>query len=264
MGDGCPRKQGVVSTLCHSTLHPMTVAKFLQTLNPADQAAVMAQMRPWTAPAEEVLYAAGHSVPGLWMLDAGLVRYEFVDAQGRQLVPAFSAAGACFGELEILEERKAMLSAVTAMPCEGWVMSASAALEVMETVPAFSKLMLLKLARNVRVSQMLYQMALVLGQHERLALALLNLAQPATGPDGRTSLVVPVTQESLCQITGSSRQLISKYLRQWTDLGWVVPRYRSLEILDPQGLKSIFPSSVDPELFVLIYRTVQPHLKLRS
>jgi len=233
----------------------MNVAKFLHALRPADQAAVMAQMRPWVAPAEELLYAVGHPVPGLWMLDAGLVRYELVDAQGRQLVPAFSSAGACFGELEILEGRTATLSAVTAMPCEGWVMSASAALEIMETVPAFSKLMLLKLARNVRVSQMLYQMALVMGQHERVALALLNLAQPAQGAEGQGTLVVPLTQEALCQVTGSSRQAISKYLRQWADAGWVAPRYRSLEILDAQGLKSIFPPTVDPELFVLLYRT---------
>jgi CRP/FNR family transcriptional regulator, cyclic AMP receptor protein len=235
----------------------MTPAQFLHPLPPADQSVVMARMRPWVAPADVVLYKVGQHVPGLWMLDAGLVRYEFVDDQGRQLVPAFSAPGACFGELEILEARVASVSAVTAMPCKGWVMSASDALEIMDTLPAFSKLMLLKLARNVRLSQMLYQMALVLGQHERLALALLNLARPTAGPDGQESLVVAVTQETLCQVTGSSRQLVSKYLRQWTDQGWVAPRYRSLEILDASGLKSIFPPTVDPELFVLLHRTAR-------
>jgi len=211
--------------------------------------------RRWPAHAEEVLYQAGHPVPGVWLLDVGLVRYEVVGQDGRQVVPAFSSAGACFGELEILEQRMSAVTAITSMPCQGWVMSASSTLEAIETVPGFSKLMLLKLARNVRVCQMLYQMALVLGQHERLALALLNLAQPAPAQDGQTTLVASVTQETLCQVTGSSRQLVSKYLRQWSDLGWVVPRYRSLEIVNPDGLKSIFPASVDPELFLLLYRT---------
>ncbi len=214
----------------------------------------MAMAQPWKAEAEEVLYRPGHAVPGIWLLDAGLVRYEVVTPDGRQVIPAFSSAGACFGELEILEQRVSEVAAVTAMPCEGWVMSASSMLEAIDTVPGFSRLMLLKLARNVRVSQMLYRMALVLGQHERLVLALLNLAQQVAESDGRVRLVVPLTQETLCQVTGSSRQMVSKYLRQWGELGWIAPRYRSLEILDPKGLKSIFPSSVDPELFVLLHR----------
>jgi hypothetical protein len=130
-------------------------------------------------------------------------------------------------------------------------------LDAIEAVPAFGKLMLLKLARNVRIFQMLYQAALVLGQHERLALALLNLAQQVPGDMGRVIMVVPVTQEKLCQVTGSSRQLVSKYLQQWTKLGWIAPRYGSLEIIDPEGLKSIFPASVDLELFLLLARTTQ-------
>lgn len=226
-------------------------ALFLQALKPDDRAAVMALAQPWTSRAEEVLFQAGQAVPCLWMLDIGLVRYEFLDHDGRLVVPAFSSPGACFGELEILEERLATVSAITSAPCEGWVMSAASALEAMDTVPAFSRLMLLKLARNVRVSQMLYQMALILGQHERLALALLNLAQKVPG---QVNMVVPVTQETLCQVTGSSRQLVSKYLRQWTDLGWIAPGYGAVEILDMAGLKSIFPKSVNPEVFMMLAR----------
>jgi CRP-like cAMP-binding protein len=220
--------------------------KFLSPLGPADQALLTGMAHPWTADAEEVLYQAGHAVPGIWMLDVGMVRYEFVDHGGRQVVPAFSTAGACFGELEILEQRMSAVTAITATRCEGWVMPADSLIEAIETVPAFSKLMLLKLARNVRICQSLYQMALVLGPHERLALALLNLAQAVPGRTGHGILVAPVTQETLCQVTGSSRQMVSKYLRQWSDLGWVAPRYRSLEILNPQGLMSISPASIDP------------------
>lgn len=233
----------------------MPVARFLEPLSPVDQAAVMAMAHPWRSEAEAVLYKTGQSVPGIWLLDVGMVRYEILDHDGRQVVPFFSSAGSCFGELEILEQRVTSVTAITSMPCEGWVMSAAAMMEAIETVPAFSKLMMLKLARNLRVSQMMYQMALVMGQPERLALALLNLAQQETAGDGKALMVVSVTQETLCQVTGSSRQLVSKCLRQWADRGWVAPRYRSLEILDPQGLKSIFHPSINPELFVLLYRT---------
>ncbi len=230
-------------------------AKFLQPLGAAEQAAVMAVAQPWKAGAEEVLYRPGHPVPGIWLLDVGMVRYEVITAEGRQVIPAFSLPGACFGELEILEQRVSEVAAVTSMPCEGWVLSAASMLEAVESVPGFSKLMLLKLARNVRVSQSLYRMALVMGQHERLVLALLNLAQQVVGHDGQAKLVFPFTQETLCQVTGSSRQVVSKYLRQWGERGWIAPRYRSLEILDSKGLKSVFPQTVDPELFVLLHRT---------
>lgn len=243
---GCIRPQKRTMTLA--------CPKFLSVLSPADQALVTGMAHPWTADAEEVLYQAGHAVPGIWLLDVGMVRYEFIDHGGRQVVPAFSTAGACFGELEILEKRMSALTAITSTRCEGWVMSADSLIEALDTVPAFSRLMLLKLARNVRICQTLYQIALVLGQHERLALALLNLAQEVPGREGNAILVAPVTQDTLCQVTGSSRQVVSKYLRKWSDLGWVAPRYRSLEILSPQGLKSIFPASIDPEIFLLLYR----------
>lgn len=233
------------------------VATFLRPLSSSDQSAVMAMARPWTAPAESRLFTAGEPVPGLWLLDEGLVRYEVLDADGRQIVPAFSAAGTCFGEVEVLEGRPAIVTGVTALPCEGWVLSADSALEALDAVPAFGKLMLMKLARNVRLSQMLYHVALMLGQRERLALALLNLGHEETCADGHGVLVVPLTQETLCQVTGSSRQLVSKCLRQWADQGWVAPRYRSLAVLDPQGLKSIFPASVNPELFGLLYRVAR-------
>lgn len=233
------------------------VATFLRPLNPTDQAAVMSMAQPWQAPAEERLFTAGEPMPGLWLLDDGLVRYEVIDAHGRQIVPAFSAAGTCFGEVEVLEERPAIVTGVTTLPCEGWFMSPPSALEALEAVPAFGKLMLMKLARNVRLSQLLYHVALLLGPHERLALALLNLAQAETGSDGQACLVVPLTQETLCQVTGSSRQLVSKYLRLWTDQGWVLPRYRSLAIVNPEGLKSVFPTSVNPDLFGLLHRTAR-------
>lgn len=239
-------------------MHP-PVAIFIQHLSPTDQANLTARMKPWKAQAEEVLFKVGQHMPGLWMLDKGLVRYEVIAPDGQVVVPAFSSGGGCFGELEVLEQREANVTAITSTPCEGWVMSATAALDAIETVPAFSKLIFLKLARNVRLLLQLHQMSLMLGQHQRLALALLNLAQPAApGPDGQSPMVVSVTQETLCRVTGNSRQMVSKYLRQWTDLGWVVPRYRSLEILDMAGLKSIFPPGVDPEIFLLLNRHTRP------
>ncbi len=235
------------------------VAKFIQPLNTEDQARLMARMKPWKAAPEEVLFQVGQHMPGLWMLDSGLVRYEVIAPDGQVIVPAFSSGGGCFGELEVLEQREANVTAIASTACEGWVMSATAAMEAIETVPAFSKLIFLKLARNVRLLLQLHQMSLMLGQHQRLALALLNLAQPvAPSTDGRSALVVNATQETLCQVTGNSRQMVSKYLRQWADQGWLVPRYRSLEILDTAGLKSIFPSGVDPEIFLLLNRNTRP------
>ena len=126
-----------------------------------------------------------------------------------------------------------------------------------DSTPAFARLMLTTLARNSRFVLMLYQHVLTLAPRERLALTLLNLSQEETEADGRKTRVVPYTQDTLSEMVGSSRQFVSKHLSQWTELGWIAPRYGRLDIVDPESLKSTIDALVDPVMFALAEHLTQ-------
>ena len=230
---------------------PLPTARFLAPLSLAQQAQVMSYAQPWTTNADTILFRQGEPVPCLWMIDSGFVRFEIVAHEGRRTVSAFGIPGRCFGEVELLGHFAGQATAVTSTPCTGWTLPTASLNAAIVTVPAFARLMLTTLARSSRLILMLYQHVLTLAPRERLALTLLNLAQEETEAGGRKTRVVPFTQDTLSEMVGSSRQFVSKHLSQWTELGWIAPRYGRLEITDPESLKSIFDPLVDPVMFAL-------------
>jgi CRP-like cAMP-binding protein len=226
-------------------------ARFLAPLTLAEQAQVMSFTQAWAADTDTILFRQGEPVPCLWMIDSGFVRFEIVASEGRRTVSAFGIPGRCFGEVELLGHFVGQATAVTSTPCTGWTFSMAAMNAAIDSVPAFARLMLSTLARNTRLVLMLYQHVLTLAPRERLALTLLNLARDDTDADGRRTLVVPFTQDTLSEMVGSSRQFVSKHMSQWTELGWIAPRYGRLEITDPDALKATIDALVDPVMFAL-------------
>ncbi|ELK4796658.1 helix-turn-helix domain-containing protein [Pseudomonas aeruginosa] len=65
-------------------------------------------------------------------------------------------------------------------------------------------------------------------------------------------MVVPLTQDQLCQFGIVSRQFVSRHLSIWAEKGWVATRYRRIELLDPKGLTSIFDSDLHPMMLALM------------
>mgnify|MGYP003558809913 CR=1 FL=1 len=117
-------------------------------------------------------------------------------------------------------------------------------------LPGFVRLLVSSLARGSRLLQQLYRHAPLMPADKQLALVMLNLAQPAT--DGSERLLVPVTQDSLTEYTGTSRQFVSKHISLWVERSWIATHNRSLEILAPEQLRTLLDSSTDPLLLALM------------
>ena len=112
--------------------------------------------------------------------------------------------------------------------------------------------MLSTLARSSRLALLLYHHVLTLSPSERRALTLLNLAHADTGSGDSNPLIVALTQDTLSEMVGCSRQFVSKHLSQWTSIGWISTRYGRIEILNPNGLKSTIDAAIDAALFSLV------------
>ncbi len=228
----------------------LPVARFFASLPGASQAAMMALAEPWRAAPGECIFRHQGPVPALWLIDQGQVRFQFDTPAGRTIITGLADAGHCFGDVEITEGFAALSDALATTACLGWRLPRAAVLQAMEQVPGFARLLISGLARSLRLRHQMYLHTLLQPADQRLALALLNLAQPA--PDGSAKLVVPVTQDALTEFTGTSRQFVSKHISLWAERGWIATRYRSVEILAPECLRELLDASTDPILLAMM------------
>ncbi|MBF7729662.1 Crp/Fnr family transcriptional regulator [Pseudomonas sp. N040] len=226
------------------------VARFLASLPAPSQTALMALAEPWQAAAGDCLFRHQGPVAALWMIDQGQIRFQLDTPGGRTIVTGLASAGHCFGDIEISEGLAALADALAISACRGWRLPRAAVLQAMEQVPGFARLLVTGLARSLRLRHLLHLHTLLQPADQRLALALLNLAQPAV--DGSARLVVPVTQDALTEYTGTSRQFVSKHISLWAERGWIATRYRSVEILAPERLRELLDASTDPILLAMM------------
>ena len=228
---------------------PRTAARFISALPLASQTAVMALAEAWHAAPGDYLFRHQGPVQALWMIDQGQVRFQIDTTDGRTTVTGLAGAGHCFADIEITEDLPALSDAVAITACSGWRIPRKAVLQALDNIPGFARLLITSLARGSRLLQQIYRHTLLLPADQRLALVMLNLAQPCTDGSGR--LVVPLTQGALSEYTGTSRQFVSKHISQWVERGWIATHYRSLEILAPDSLRKMLDASTDPILLAM-------------
>jgi CRP-like cAMP-binding protein len=75
------------------------------------------------------------------------------------------------------------------------------------------------------------------GLEARLAHIVVRLAERNLRMDG--SLVVNMTQQSVSEMVGISRERANKIISAWADRGWVLVKSRTLVLLNPQALRNI-------------------------
>lgn len=230
----------------------MQTPVFLASLPHEELDAVMQQTEPWHLDKGAVVWRQHAAVPAIWMLDAGSVRFEADLACGRSIVSALASKGQCMGEVEVLGNCPALGTAIAVTDCWGWRLDAAPVHAFVARWPSFSRLMMSTLARGAYLSHLMYQHAMLLPPHQHLALAMLNLAHESTAPDGGPVLYIETTQEALAHMVASSRQFVSKHVRQWSDKGWIASRYGRLEIVNRVGLMSVLEQGLAPQLLTLL------------
>jgi CRP/FNR family transcriptional regulator, cyclic AMP receptor protein len=75
---------------------------------------------------------------------------------------------------------------------------------------------------------------------QRLARLLLDLADRYDhGSDGPRHLVMPLTQDELASMAGTSRATVTRALSNWRRRGFILTRQRDITILDPDALRRV-------------------------
>jgi CRP/FNR family transcriptional regulator, cyclic AMP receptor protein len=169
----------------------------------------------------------------LFVLVTGSVKIISVTADGDRRVVALRGHGDVIGEIsgETTGQRTATVQAIDEV--HALIVGYERFLTFLESHPIAARLYLhVMIQRWSEAAAMISTRSVTTGT-QRLAALLLQLA----GRDGNgTDIAIPLSQEELAGLAGTSRTTVTRALRSWRRRGFIRTGQRQIRILDQQAL----------------------------
>jgi CRP/FNR family cyclic AMP-dependent transcriptional regulator len=176
------------------------------------------------------LFAQGDATPALFGVLAGSIESRFSNAQGQQSVVENVGAGNTFGLASFVTGLPSTYEAIALEPTRLLVIGPAAYAWLMDEVPGFARALMREFARRYDGTLKLLEAARHRGAEERLCIALQHLRREGRATPIGARWTMALTQSELATRANVSRQTANEWLAQWAARGWIVRRYRALEI----------------------------------
>ena len=178
--------------------------------------------------AGETIYHRGSDANGLYLHEAGTVRFDRATREGTAFTIGFCMPGHQFGELELIAGGARDADAIAVSDCAFRFLSAEIFREHFARSAWFSRNLCVIGNHVRRIQARLYRNVMTLDLSGRIAWWLVSLGQQRVGGGG----ALKVSQEELAKLIGVSRQSINRHLRCWEEKGWVTIGYGAVTIVD--------------------------------
>ncbi len=169
---------------------------------------------------DEKIFSQGSPSDAVFYIRKGKVKITVLNEQGKEAVIAILGEDDFFGEGCLTGQPRRLSNARATMPCEIMRIDRPTMVELMHAEPEFSDFFLSHmLIRAIRVEADLVDL-LFNSSEKRLARTLLLLAN--FGQDGIPHKVVAkVTQDTLANMTGTTRSRVSHFMNKFRKLGFI-------------------------------------------
>ncbi|WP_020655283.1 Crp/Fnr family transcriptional regulator [Massilia niastensis] len=186
------------------------------------------------------LHDKGDRPDGLYAVIDGCIRATGSTPDGREALLALMEPGVWFGESSLLEDAPRAYCADAQGDCTLLVIPRAQLFALLDARPELYRCFVPLLCQRIRMSTQLLESNALLSLEGKLARRLVLLYQNALQGSGeRPRRTLPVSQENLSQMIGTSRQSINKMLKEWEALGIVERHYGSITVLDPAALERL-------------------------
>jgi CRP/FNR family cyclic AMP-dependent transcriptional regulator len=156
---------------------------------------------------------------------------------GKSAVLNLIGAGQTFGEIAVLDGLDRTTDAIANSDCEIWGIARRDLIPLVRTEPALAAKFIDLLCARLRWTSEHLEEVILHGLEARLAHIVVKFAEPNLRMGG--SLVVNMTQQSVSEMVGISRERANKIISTWADRGWVLVKNRTLVLLNAQALRNI-------------------------
>lgn len=185
------------------------------------------------------LMTEGEASDHVIVLLGGRAKVSSYTAEGKEVVLAVRGPGDLLGELSAFDGEPRLATVAAMEPIEALIVPSERFTHYLEDHPRVAILLLEMLTYRLRDAA---RKQVEFGAYDtpgRVARRLIELVErygEGEGPSVRISL--SMTQDELAGWTGSSREAVSKALREFRDRGWVTTGRRSIIVLDVDALRA--------------------------
>ena len=183
----------------------------------------------------EVVFHGGDPADTLHLIARGRFASKVTTQFGDMVTVAVQGPGEAFGELALVEASASRSTSVIALEAgETWAVGRDDFSRIRRQDPAVNEVLVRLMAQRLRRQSELLVEALFLPAEARVLRRLSELA--VLYGDGAPGTVVPLTQEDVAALSGTSRATVNRILRAEAKRGTVrLTRGRTV-VLDPEAL----------------------------
>jgi CRP/FNR family transcriptional regulator, cyclic AMP receptor protein len=213
---------------------------FWDLLTPNERRALRSLGQGKTYPPGMTVCVEGDPASHLFVLLGGWVKILSVTNAGHETIHALRGAGDIVGETagETARHRNATIQAIDVV--QALIVSYDRFNSFLDTHPGASHAYRRTIAQRwSKADTMLRQRAITTGT-QRLAGLLLDLAgRHGSQADTAIEIALPLSQEGLASLAGTSRATVTRALSNWRKRGLVSTGQRRITLIDPPGLQKI-------------------------
>jgi CRP/FNR family cyclic AMP-dependent transcriptional regulator len=210
--------------------------RILEGLPAEDVRRFLALARRRTFERDEIVFHRGDPADAVHLITKGRFARRVHSSLGDTAMLAVRGPGDTFGELSLVWTGMSRLVTVSALePGETLSVAGLTFRGLLGQHPELKDVLVKLLAERLLYSDKRIVAAHFLDADARVRWTLLELA-PAYGAD--TGVVIPLTQESLAELSGTARGTVNRVLRDEQERGAVLLERGRVRIVDPDALRA--------------------------
>ena len=179
-------------------------------------------------PRNAVVLNDGDTTDAVYVIRSGQVRVSRINEEGREVVLAMMGEGDYFGEMALIDEQPRSATVSTKSACELVVIRKPDFQALLESNPQIGLAIMRGLCERLRHADGKIESLALMDVYGRISRALLEMA--GHGEDDTLVIEEPVTHKELAQIVGSSREMVSRILKDLEKGGYIAKQGKQLII----------------------------------
>ena len=181
----------------------------------------------------------------LFIIKEGKVKITRLSEEGREVILSILGEGEFFGEMSILDGEARSANVIALADSEVFVLKREEFINILTSNPQIAITLLEELAGRIRKSDQQIEYLSLADAENRVAMTLLRLAEESgTFKMGQVTIEELPMQQDMANMSGTSRETISRMLSEFTEKEYIDRKGKKLIILDYDKFRSDFTKRI--------------------
>ena len=204
-------------------------------LSDVELARFTAVVREREYPKNSVILFEDDPGDALYIVSSGQVKVVLIGEDGREVILSVLSDGDFFGEMSLIDDEPRSAHVIAMKDSQLLVLRRDDFQQQIQQLPSIALKVLKVLVGRLRRADAKIGGLVLLDVNGRVAKLLLDLGDESGGP----SITRKLTHHTIAQMIGSSRETVSRAMRELTDRGLIAVSRREITIKNRDGLATL-------------------------